>query len=632
MWDYSFVIPSMFIITIILVFYFSLPRLSIRMNRTFLHILIIESAVVFFDMVSSWGDENYSQLTPSVLYFLNGCYFVLFYSRSIIFCVFTANIFRLSPTKNRISFILSWLPYLITSLIAISCPWTGLVYSIQADGYHSGPLYDILYFESAFYLTVSFFIMIVRRKNVLKRRHFYCALLYNSIILMGLILRYMFPKLLLMDTFCIMAVIIIYLAFQNPEFYLELRGAIFNSMAFRDYIDENNGNLDHRIFGIQVHNYYEMREIYGGKQMDEGISMISRYMTQTFPKYNAFYFGTGRFVLLGGNDMPYEEVTKAVKERFALPWTSINLELYLEIGIVTLDLNTRVESADSLLNSLLLALDKADNLGSSETVVLSSAELKSDEKETALKRYLEKAVDENKVEVFLQPIVNARTNKIVGAEALSRIRDAEGELIPPGAFIPIAEKNGRINIVGEQVFEKTCRFIKDNDLKSAGIFWVNVNLSPMQFMKVDLAERYSSILEKYGVEPGMVHLEITEESMIDEVLMNRQIQAMGGKGFMFVLDDYGTGYSNLTRLKKCPFINVKLDMSIVWDYYNDPDEILPNMIEAFKHMKSSITAEGIEDEKMAEVMEKIGCDYLQGYHFSKPLPMEEFKAKYIDKS
>ncbi len=114
--------------------------------------------------------------------------------------------------------------------------------------------------------------------------------------------------------------------------------------------------------------------------------------------------------------------------------------------------------------------------------------------------------------------------------------------------------------------------------------------------------------------------------------MNRQIQAMGGKGFMFVLDDYGTGYSNLTRLKKCPFINVKLDMSIVWDYYNDPDEILPNMIEAFKYMKSSITAEGIEDEKMAEVMEKIGCDYLQGYHFSKPLPIEEFVAKYINRT
>jgi EAL domain-containing protein (putative c-di-GMP-specific phosphodiesterase class I) len=116
--------------------------------------------------------------------------------------------------------------------------------------------------------------------------------------------------------------------------------------------------------------------------------------------------------------------------------------------------------------------------------------------------------------------------------------------------------------------------------------------------------------------------------MIDDGFLKRQIQAMKGKGFMFVLDDYGTGYSNLSRLKNCPFINVKLDMSLVWDYIKSPDKILPSMIEAFRHMGFSITAEGIEDETMAATMTDIGCDYLQGYHFSKPLPIDEFVVKY----
>ena len=99
-------------------------------------------------------------------------------------------------------------------------------------------------------------------------------------------------------------------------------------------------------------------------------------------------------------------------------------------------------------------------------------------------------------------------------------------------------------------------------------------------------------------------------------------------GFYFVLDDYGRGYSNLSRLKKCPFINVKLDMSLVWEYDREPDAMLPNAIETFKNMGFSVTAEGIENENMAKKMMAIGCDFLQGYFYSKPLPMDEFIQKY----
>ena len=136
------------------------------------------------------------------------------------------------------------------------------------------------------------------------------------------------------------------------------------------------------------------------------------------------------------------------------------------------------------------------------------------------------------------------------------------------------------------------------------------------------------IANEYGIDPGSVHLEMTEGSMVDDVFLQKRIRAMTEKGFKFVLDDYGTGYSNLSRLKSCPFINVKLDMSIVWDYCNEPDAILPNMIEAFKHMGFYITAEGIENADMAATMKDTGCDLLQGYHYSKPVPAAEFAAKY----
>ncbi len=628
MWDFGFVIPSFFIIFVILAFYFSLPRLAIRKNHYFLLLLIIECTVITLDIVSSFADNNYESFPRAITVFFNAAYFVGFYLRGAFFFNFTASTCRMGVEKNRYLSQVIHLPLVVCVILAATSHWTGLIFSITDEGYKSGPLYNVLYVIFGYYLFLSFMTIVLYGRNVKRKRHYYSIVSANLILLVGIIARKFFPQLLLMDTFCLVAIVVIYLAMENPEFYLEVRGSVFNSTAFRDYIDENNGRLTHKILGVVVKNYHEMRDIYGGRQIDEGIVLISNYLTQTFKECSVFYYRKGRFILLGGPDMDYKAMSRTIRARFDQPWRADELELYLDVGMNYFDPGTRVQSADSLLNFLIISFDKADKEAGREVIVVSDDELRINEGENAIKRYLETAVDNDRVEVFLQPLVDAGDGSLIGAEALCRIRDDEGRIIPPGAFIHIAEANGKINHLGEQVFEKTCKFISENDLRAMGVKWINVNLSPVQFMKADLAERYDFLVKRYDVDPRMIHLEITEEAMIDENFMHRQIQAMQEKGFEFVLDDYGTGYSNLTRLKKCSFVNVKLDMSLVWDYYKEPDEILPSMIQAFKHMGFKITSEGIEDEKMAEMMRNIGCDYLQGYYYSKPITMKEFLNKY----
>ena len=178
--------------------------------------------------------------------------------------------------------------------------------------------------------------------------------------------------------------------------------------------------------------------------------------------------------------------------------------------------------------------------------------------------------------------------------------------------------------LGEQVLSKVCRFIRDHDMKALGIRWINVNLSPVQFMSRDVPERFSAILKEYGVNQEMIHLEITEQSMIDFSLLRDQITGLHDSGFEFALDDYGSGYSNLSRVRQYPFTNIKIDMEVVWNYCQEKDVLLPALIQGFKQMNLSITAEGIETEEMSEAMKEIGCDYLQGYYFSRPVPMDEF--------
>ena len=282
--------------------------------------------------------------------------------------------------------------------------------------------------------------------------------------------------------------------------------------------------------------------------------------------------------------------------------------------------------SDRLVNTLLISLDELSRVSEPDASRSLRDSIEEIDQKLDIRRCLEKALDNDELEVFLQPLMDSKTGKRIAAEALVRLRSDNGDLIRPDLFISMAEQEGYIVRLGEQVLAKVCRFIRDHDMDELGIGWINVNLSPVQFMSRDIPDRFDQILNEYGVSQDRIHLEITEQSMIDFSLLRDQITGLHSSGFEFALDDYGSGYSNLTRVRQYPFTNIKIDMEVVWNYFQDRDPLLPSLIQAFKKMCLSITAEGIENEEMAEAMTEIGCDYLQGFYFSRPVPMPEFVA------
>ena len=282
--------------------------------------------------------------------------------------------------------------------------------------------------------------------------------------------------------------------------------------------------------------------------------------------------------------------------------------------------------ADRLVNGLFLSLDELGRASDADSSRSLTDSIEQITKRLEIRRCLEYALNHDELEVFLQPIMDTATGKRIAAEALVRLRDEQGKIIRPDLFITLAEREGYIARLGEQVLVKVCRFIRDNDMDALGVQWINVNLSPLQFMSQDIPARFAGILRDHGVSTNQIHLEITEQSMIDFSLMREQIMGLHDSGFEFALDDYGSGYSNLTRVRQYPFTNIKIDMEVIRNYYRDRDPLLPALIQAFKMMKFSITAEGIESADMAEAMKEIGCDYLQGFYFSRPVPMPEFAA------
>ena len=624
MWNYSMTMPSLMVMITLLVFYFGRRRLPIRLNRTFLDVLMLQLYVLLFDFLSTNANENFQQLPVSLVYLLNMAFFALFLARTYLFYRFTREVLGFKP--GRRAQVLLALPFAACGLVTLSSPLTGAVFTVGADGCRNGPLYSLLYICFFIYVFASVALVVVRGRS-LRRWDRVVVLAYNGVLLIGIAMRMLMPNYQAMDTFCMLAILIIYLAYLNPDLYVTDRGAAFNMRAFRAMLRELSDRGQYRILGFALQNYNQERAILGGQQMDRAIARINHYMISDFPNCMPFYLRGGRFALLSRDDTDWKAIQQRVQERFQQSWHLENADIYLSAVFAYVDSESRLSGADRIISNLILTLDGARQSGSAagEGASLDAQQV---DRQVDILRSLEQALESGQVEVFLQPVVDAATRKIAAAEALARIRDAEGKLIPPGLFIPIAEKSGYINQLGDQVFEKTCAFIRDHDMERLGLQWINVNLSPIQCMQRGLAERFSEILDRYHVSADAIHLEVTEQSMVDYALLQKQIQALRGRGFQFVLDDYGSGYSNLTRVKHYPFINIKLDMEVVWDYFRDRDRLLPAVVQGFKQMNFSITAEGIETQEMADALVEIGSDYLQGYLFSRPLSTEAFVEKY----
>ncbi|SFH53387.1 EAL domain, c-di-GMP-specific phosphodiesterase class I (or its enzymatically inactive variant) [Pseudobutyrivibrio sp. OR37] len=627
MWDYSFAIPSILILGILLLNYFALQRLPIKKNKTFVGLLLIETVVISSDIIGSWACENYFDLPISTVYVSNMIFFVFFLLRGFFFFVLTCNILELNPIENLVKTVTCNIPLVFSILVVLSTPWTKAIFLVNEDGYARGYAYHLITFTFLYYILFSIIMVFSLRKYYKRLRELYGTILYLTILLIGLAFRIFLPKYLLMDTFCIMAILTINIIFMNPDFYIDRQTRLFNRDGIRLYLDEKYSKK-HSIFAFVIDHYAETTEIYGHKQMDAGLLLIGNYLRWKFGNTLIFYCRSGRFVFVVNNNSEVDTIIDTLMERFKRPWISDDVELYLNISFAKIKCDYQGYTSDSILNVIVNALEIASSNNEKTIIDIDDRAFIENHETILIKRALERATEDHSVAIFLQPIVDAKTHGLVGAESLCRIFNSSGELIPPDKFIPIAENNGRIYQLGEQVFEKTCAFIRDNDLESFGLKWINVNLSTAQFMKKDLAESFERLINEYHISHEKIHLEITEASITDELIMKDQIEKLKQKGFELSLDDYGTGYSNASRLKHFPFHNVKIDMSLIWDYCNEPDIILPTLVETFKRSGYTITAEGIETEEMANAMTQIGCNYLQGMHFSLPLPVDEFIARY----
>jgi diguanylate cyclase (GGDEF)-like protein len=243
-----------------------------------------------------------------------------------------------------------------------------------------------------------------------------------------------------------------------------------------------------------------------------------------------------------------------------------------------------------------------------------------------LEAELREAVAAREFKAVFQPKVDFATGKIVGAEALARWQRANGKIISPAAFIPLAEETGLVNQIGEQILESSCECAKvwmDQGFDVS----VAVNVSPRQFMTVDLTNLVLEVLKRTGLPPARLELEITESMAVsDPAKVDRVMRPLRALGVKLALDDFGTGHSNLSMLTQLPFDVFKIDRQFVSAL--DADRQAPAIVEMILAMAETLglktVAEGIETERQADFLLRRGCTMAQGFLYSPGLPQEGF--------
>ena len=239
---------------------------------------------------------------------------------------------------------------------------------------------------------------------------------------------------------------------------------------------------------------------------------------------------------------------------------------------------------------------------------------------------MEEAISQRQFKVWYQPKHNIFTGELIGAEALVRWVHPRYGFMSPGDFIPIFEDNGFVAHVDRYVWEEACAAIRrwrDMGLKTVP---VSVNISRKDFLYFHGKDMLKPLLEKYGLEPSDLHVEVTESAYMDNPdMVIRKVNEMHRDGFVVELDDFGTGYSSLSMFGHMDIDVVKLDMSFIRQEQNEQnDKMIRYIIDMCKNMGLSVLSEGVETEEQRQRLIRLGCDYVQGYYYSKPLPEADF--------
>ncbi len=332
------------------------------------------------------------------------------------------------------------------------------------------------------------------------------------------------------------------------------------------------------------------------------------------------------------SDEDIRQTIRQYESALAQRMTVNECDLYISASFGYAAYPEDAQTVDTVCAYASVAMHEVKRANSSNHVLHFTPDLIRDERVLEIERKIREALDQDTIFFNLQPQYDMQ-HKLRGFEALARMRDSEGSFISPGEFIPVAERVGLVDKVDGAVFRKSAAFFGELLQKSGADITLSVNVSVRHLMKNDFIEEMREVLQTTGIPADKLEIEITESIMIDSVdKALKCINVIRGMGVQIAIDDFGTGYSSLSYLHKFPANLLKVDKSFI-DKMNTSEssrQYVAAIISIGHIMGFDVISEGVEEETQLNTLKEIGCDFIQGFIWGKPLMPDAAEALVMD--
>ena len=462
---------------------------------------------------------------------------------------------------------------------------------------------------------------IERDKTSRNRRR--AILIWQGSWLVAALIQLLLPELLLVGFATAFGMILLYAELENPNEGIDRETGLFTANALVDYL--NDCFLNRRRFA-SLHVRLERNERVSDPEKRR--SYLIRVANQLHAMKGVYVFRNTdhELVLI----FPDRESLEREYERVCREFDDA-AESPIRFDRILVPDCTVIGSADEY--NRLISFFEAEQESRNEITVDRTAVARFRE-HSRMHELLLSALSEGRVEVFYQPFYDVREKRFTAAEALVRIRDADGTVVPPGRFISVAEETGLIVPLGADIFRRVCAFLASGEPQKRGITHIEINLSIKQFSERDPADLVQSVMREYGIDPALVNLEITETASVStKKIVLRNMRELIAAGVRFALDDFGTGRSNLDYFLEMPVNIIKFDHSFTQSYFQSEraKTVIESTIGLMHKNGMEIVSEGVETREQFDAMCALGVEYVQGYYFSKPLPEADFLA-FLDRN
>ncbi|MBR4201418.1 MAG: EAL domain-containing protein [Oscillospiraceae bacterium] len=610
-------------------------------NRVYIIILLLLSASAVCEMINECiGDSRFTSdrafsVIKTVQYFYFLCHTLiapmLYYYISFVVGRSVGSLFLPKKSSLNNQYLQRIFPVfiiIVTEIIIAVNPLTHWCWYFKDRVFHRAPgEYYLIYSFSAVWIIASF-VLVMQSWNILskgrKRSIGICFLLATAGVIIQMVYREWRVE-VLMEALGLTGVL---LFIENEDDRKNVELNAYNSAAFSlDLTAAVKNRNSVKVLIIRTIRFdRKANTIVSVRISRDAISRaVSDYLGTVVKRYYLYVVSGSRFALTLFNQTEEEAFALAQKicDRFQQPWTINGTDMILSARLLLVRVPEDAKTADEIVYMARCPIPETMT-----EPVISGQALAWMVRRAAVEKAVTRGLDENSFEVYYQPTYNM-DKTLHGAEALLRMRDKDMGMIYPDEFIPIAEQIGLIDHLDEFVLREVCKFISTGIPRKNGMDCINVNLSVLECMKEGFVEYVSEIVDAAGVQRNMINFEITESvAAKDYDHLAQVIARLREKGFQFSIDDYGTGYSNMSSLFSLGVDIIKIDKSILWnaEHSDSGMTLLKVSIELVHKMEKKALMEGVETEAHIKILKELGCEYLQGFYFSKPLPKTAFVA------